>query len=199
MKRHLLPMVALLLLASCTAVEDFGAYWGKGAVDPALEGTWKKIGRPGTKPESTAGSDQLVFVKDGQSYLMQAINPIEQGLPDEVARQRKEDNDARFTVRTLRIGNHSYFMVRGTDGKPNGVIERYEITGDVLREYFLENEVFVDFLQPKHASAKNIQGSKAQGHSVVIHTFDDEVFRILSEISDDTAYWYLEGQYARAR
>jgi hypothetical protein len=43
MKRHFLPIIAFLLLSSCTEVEDFGAYWGKGVVDPALAGTWKSV------------------------------------------------------------------------------------------------------------------------------------------------------------
>jgi hypothetical protein len=34
MKRHVLPLVAVLLFSSCIEVRDFGAYWDKGFVDP---------------------------------------------------------------------------------------------------------------------------------------------------------------------
>jgi hypothetical protein len=57
MRRHVLPVVALLLLSSCTDVSDFGAYRDKGVVDPALEGTWQKIGvQKGFVVTSRAGS-----------------------------------------------------------------------------------------------------------------------------------------------
>ena len=124
MKRHVLPIVACLLLASCTTVKDFGAYWDKGFVDPALEGTWKKIGLPGKKLKGIPGPDKLRFVKDGLSYSVQAISPIDKRLPDDVAAQRKMDNEGRLVVRTLKIGRHLFVMARGEEGTQVGTIER---------------------------------------------------------------------------
>ena len=97
MKKHLLPVVAILLLSSCTTVDDFGAYWDKGFVDPALEGTWKKIGLPGVKLDSIPGSDKLVFVKDGRSYSVQAINPHRRHVGPR--RGRDEKKRQRHAVR----------------------------------------------------------------------------------------------------
>jgi len=40
---------------------------------------------------------------------------------------------------------------------------------------------------------------KSEGRYVVIDTFDDEVFQVLSEMSADAAtYWYLECRYQKA-
>ena len=110
LKRHLLPLVAFLVLSSCTPVEDFGAYWDKGVVDPALEGRWKKIGIPGQDLSSTPGADQLLFVQDGLSYSWEMINPIDSTLPADVAEQRSKDNDGRWALRTLKIGDHLHVL-----------------------------------------------------------------------------------------
>jgi hypothetical protein len=139
MKRHFLPIVAFLLLSACTEVEDFGDYWGKGFVDPALAGTWKKIGVPGRKLNDTPGADRLLFVKNRMSYSLQESNPVDRTLPDDVAAQRNKDNDERIAVRTLKIGSHLFFMERSEEGKQGGMIDRYEIKGNILRQYVLNN------------------------------------------------------------
>jgi hypothetical protein len=198
MKRQILPVVAFLVLTSCTPVDDFGAYWDKGFVDPALEGRWQKIGIPGEPIDSIPGSDQLLFVKNGQSYFWQGINPILSTLTADQAEQRKKDNDARLDVRTLKIGNSVFIMSRGPAGTPMGILERYEIQGDLLLEYTIDNGAGVDLLEAKHPTARNIHKNKSEGSYVVIDTFDDEVFRILSEMSADAAtYWYLECRYQK--
>ena len=195
--RRLLPALVLLMLSSCTPVDDFGAYWDKGFVDPALEGTWKKIGRPGQDLNATPGADQLLFAKDGQSYSWQAINPLDSTLSDDVAAQRRKDNDARWALRTLKIGNHVFFAIRGPEGNRSGMMIRYQVQGDLLLEDVIDNGAAVDFLEAKHPTARNIHKNKAEGRYVVIETFDDEAFQILSEISDDAAYWELDCQYRK--
>ena len=53
------------------------------------------------------------------------------------------------------------------------------------------------FLLSKHPTAKNISKNVAEGTYVVINTFDDEVFQVLSEIADKPAYWILQCQYKK--
>ena len=198
MKKQILPVVAFLVLTSCTPVGDFGAYWDKGVVDPALEGRWQKIGIPGEPIDSIPGSDQLLFVKNGQSYFWQGINPIASTLSAEQAERRKKDNEARLDVRTLKIGNSVFIMSRGPAGDQTGIIERYEIQGDLLLEYTIDNGTAVDLLEAKYPTARNIHKNKSEGSYVVIDTFDDEVFQILSEMSADAAmYWQLECRYQK--
>ena len=61
----------------------------------------------------------------------------------------------------------------------------------------MDNGAAVDFVESKHPTAKDIHKNKAEGRYVAIDTFDDEVFQIPSEISDDAAYWYLVCQYKK--
>jgi hypothetical protein len=197
-KGHLFPIVAFLALSSCTPVGDFAAYWDKGFVDPALEGRWQKIGIPGEAIDSIPGADQLLFVKNGQSYFWQGINRIDSTLSAEQAERRKKDNEARLDVRTLKIGNSVFIMSRGPAGTQTGVLERYEIQGDLLLEYEIDNGTAVDLLKAKYPTAKNIHKNKSEGSYVVIDTFDDEVFRILSVMSASAAtYWQLECRYRK--
>jgi hypothetical protein len=153
---------------------------------------------PGEPIDSIPGADQLLFVKNGQSYSWQGINPIDSRMSADQAEQRKKDNDERLDVRTLKIGNSVFVMSRGPAGTKTGNLERYEIQGDLLLEYILENGAGVDLLETEHPTARNIHKNKSEGSYVVIDTFDDEVFKILSEMSADAAtYWVLECRYRK--
>jgi hypothetical protein len=65
-------------------------------------------------------------------------------------------------------------------------IQRYEIKGDVLEEYFLENGAAVGSPRIEISHAANITRNRGEGRYVVIKTFDDEVFRILAEMAADS-------------
>jgi len=49
MKRFIACLAVVVIQTACLDVENFGAYWDKGFEDPALEGSWKKIGLRGQK------------------------------------------------------------------------------------------------------------------------------------------------------
>ncbi|MCM3880109.1 MAG: hypothetical protein ND807_08380 [Vicinamibacterales bacterium] len=189
MKRHLLPLLGCFILWACTPVDDFGAYWLRGGVDPVLEGTWKKIGLPGERDDLTGipGPDMMVFEKNGSSYSLHFVNPG----------ASKEENEAAWTMRTLEIGKHGFMMMKGKADGSDGYLEQYEIHGDILDENVLENGAGVDWLKAKHPTAANIVKNTGEGSYVVIKTFDDEVFRILSEIADDPVYWMMQCQYKK--
>lgn len=104
MRRVILAVLTTLLVSSCTTVESFGAYWDKGILDPALEGTWKKVGLPGENTKSIPGPDTLRFTRDGTAYRLQALNPIDPAASLDVRAQQQADNDSRSAVRTLRVG-----------------------------------------------------------------------------------------------
>jgi hypothetical protein len=193
-------VAALLILTSCTEVKDFGAYWGRGVVDPALGGTWQKIGLPGEPIDSTPGADVLVFAtREDGSYSLQSINPVNPNLPPDVAAQTEQDNQVRLAVRTLKIGTATFLMVRPQDGDAgDGMIERYEIADTTLVEYRLNNAAAVDLLEAEYPEAENISKNLGEGRYVVIDTFDDEVFRVLSRIADDPQYWERSCQYKKS-
>jgi len=199
MKRFSTCLAAVLVLTSCTPVEDFGPYWDKGFVDPALAGSWKKLVRPREEIDAALGPDVLRFVRDDSSYLEYGIDPIDLTKPPEVIEQQKAVNLQPMSARTLRISRHLFLMQRAPGGKGEGCIVRYDIRGDTLDEYWIENGSAVDFLLSKHPTAKNIRKNVDEGTYVVIGTFDDEVFRVLSEIADNSAYWVLVCRYKKIR
>jgi len=49
MRKLLLPVVFSMAISfwasGCIPVEDLGEYWGKGTIDPELEGHWEKTGK----------------------------------------------------------------------------------------------------------------------------------------------------------
>jgi hypothetical protein len=192
-------MVAVVVQVSCTPVEDFGQYWDKGFVDPALEGSWKKQARPGENPSDIPSADMLRFTRNGTSYALQEINPIDPAAAPDVIEQQKADNDMRLSARTLRIGKARFLMQRDPAGiaKDASVMVRYEVRRGTLREYWINNGEAVDFLEAKHPTAKNIKKNDGEGEYVVIKTFDDEVFKVLSEIADNPAYWVLMCEYKK--
>jgi hypothetical protein len=192
-------LVAVLVLTSCTPVEDFGPYWNKGFVDPALAGSWKKIGRPGQEINSVPGPDVLRFTQDASSYLAYAINPIDFTKPADVIEQQRVVNAQAVSARTLQIGKHRFLMHREPRGNANGYLVRYDIHDGTLDEYWIENGIALDFLLSKHPTAKNIKKNVAEGDYVVIGTFDDEVFRVMSEIADNPSYWRLNCQYRKVQ
>jgi hypothetical protein len=194
MKRFCLSIVAVLCLSSCTGVEDFGLYWDKGFIDPALEGSWKKIGLPGQDPKGIPGPDLWRFTRNGTGYSLQLTNRIDQTAEPEVVQRQKADNERRMSARTLRVGK-SLFLMTGGQGK--GAIERYDVQRGILQEYWINNGAAVEFLRAKHPTAKNIRRNVGEGEYVVIDTFDDEVFRVLSEIADNPAYWFLNCRYQK--
>jgi hypothetical protein len=197
MKRFSLCLVAVLLLSSCTPVEDFGVYWDKGFVDPALEGSWKKLGLPGENPNNIPAPDLWRFTRNGASYSLQGINPIDQTAAPDIIEDQKASNEARMSARTLRIGKHLFLIRRDPGGQGDGSIERYDVQRGTMQEYRMDNGAAVEFLQAKHPTAKNIRKNVGEGEFVVINTFDDEVFQILSEIADNPAYWFLNCRYKK--
>jgi len=189
----------LLISTSCTEVKDFGEYWQRGVVDSSLSGTWQKIGLPDEPIGSTPGADVLVFTNDNRgSYSLQSINPISPNLPPDVAAQTEQDNQVRLAARTLKVGAVTFLMVRPRDGDAgDGMIERYEVKGTTLLEYRLNNAAALDLLETEYPEAENIRKNLGEGRYVVIDTFDDEVFRVLSRIAGDPEYWEPACQYQK--
>ena len=194
--RIFVPLVALLILAACTEVADFGAYWDRGTLDPALAGRWKKIGLPGEPINSIPGPDLVVFTKSGTSYSLQVTNPVDDpALNPDARAQRVRDNNVRFEAKTLRIGGRNFLMVRVGDGSGRGAIERYEIKGNVLEEWWLLPAAAKEWLEAKHP---NVQGIKPfLGSFVTIEKLDDEVVGILAETLNDRSLWILSCQYRK--
>jgi hypothetical protein len=188
MNRACLIICAVLVMSSCTPVDDFGLYWDKGFIDPALAGSWKKVLRAGEDPNFPC-ADRWRFTRSGTNYSLQSINPIDPTAdPQDVAKQ-KADNERALSVRSLRIGKSLFLMRRDPADGGKGSIVRYEARRGVFNEYWIDNGAGVDFVQAKYPTATNIRKDADGSGYVVIGTFDDEVFRALSEIADNPGYW----------
>jgi hypothetical protein len=196
--RGLFLALLAILLSSCINVENFGAYWDKGTIDTALAGDWKKIRVPGEELGSTPGPELLRFEKAGTFYRFLSINPITKDLRLDVAEQRKKDNDDRMRVRTLKIGTRSFMMEHQDNDKAEGILQRYEIHGDVMSEYAVEGDAALELLSAKYPNATNIARARGEGRYIEIHTFDEEVFRALSDMSDPE-YWQLVCRYRKVK
>jgi hypothetical protein len=61
----------------------------------------------------------------------------------------------------------------------------------------MDFEQGLDFLAAKHPTARNITRHTEAAQFIDIQTFDDEVFRILSEIADAPRYWLLAYEYRK--
>ena len=95
--------------------------------------------------------DLVVFTNAGASYSLQMINPVDDPALDADERaQRVKDNDVRFEAKTLRLGRRNFLMVRAGDGSGRGAIERYEIKGDLLEEWWLYPAAAEEWLEAKH-------------------------------------------------
>jgi hypothetical protein len=185
MKRLCLCVAATLAMVSCIPVDDFGTYWDKGVVDPALEGTWKIISLLGSSPDSPEARE-LRFTRTGSFYSMNVV-----GIDPPT------DPEVWGNARTLRVGKRRLLMQRNRRAPFDGILTSYEIRGRTLSEYWLHGSAAAE-LRTRHPGAKNIHKNEGEGEFVVIGRFDDEVFRILSEIADDPTYWILTARYERA-
>jgi len=196
--RIFVPLAAFLILASCTEVADFGVYWARATLNPALAGRLKKIGLPVKPINSIPGSDLVVFTNAGASYSLQILNPVDDpALDAEERAQRVNDNDVRFDAKTLRLDCRNFLMVRAGDGSGRGAIERYEIKGNLLSEWWLYPAAAEEWLEARHPNVRGIKRHTDMGRYVTIETLGDEVVKILAEALKDQSLWILSCQYRK--
>ena len=207
--RNLFLFLAVLLLSSCIPVDDFGTYWKKGTVDPALLGTWVAITSPARDADDRkeARTVRVADKKEG----MQVINKGGTYQIDSLDEQeRRKKNYIPVSARALVAGRYTFLMVIDREVNQKGRITitrgliRYKLEGGMFWEYSLADEPMGSFLREKYRRAKNIKkpGCKdkelkcAFGY-VRIGTLDDEVLKILAEIPDTKEFWTDAGTYRR--
>jgi len=175
-----LVFCCILLLASCIDVDDYGDYWGKTIVDPALAGHWAKMSED--EDGKTTGQEYTFIVKNG-AYEVQSY------------KDGQADSDGpMYPVKTLNVGRYRFLA----SGPQTGKIIRYEIANDTAAWYVLNPKSAWAFIRknypdqqgfyrgdPDNPDASNIPADEP----VSIKLFDDEVFAILSAIPDNEIYW----------
>ncbi|MEZ0262850.1 MAG: hypothetical protein ACAH80_17730 [Alphaproteobacteria bacterium] len=185
---HALLCAALLSLAACIPVEDFGANWDKGTADTALVGTWDDILPAGEKPKDSPG---MAITCAESTCTLETLDPAE---------KMKKDYKP-MTLRTLQAGDYKFVMVR-EEGKTTGDMVRYSIDKDVFRQSTPKPAKTAEFLKEKYPAAKNIHRPECKPDncvfdSIKITTLDDETVKILSELPDTAEYWITEERYRK--
>ena len=169
--RLLLLLAAVLSQTACISVEDFGAYWDKAGTDRALAGTWRQVS---SSPEQTRArgygiGDTIELSVKADAYDM-VVHDADGKRPDA----------SFYPVRTLDVGRYHFLLNRRT----MGMMQRYSISGRTLLMCQQFGPGMVEFLRARYPDARSVHKNKGEGEYLVIDTFDDEAFTILSNIPD---------------
>lgn len=134
MKKFLIAAATLLLVSGCIFVKNFGNYWKEAGLDPAVVGKWKVVfdnahRRPGSK-NNEPGDIFQVQERDG-AY---EITASRDGKP--------LDNKVYYPVKTLKIGQHNFFILQTMEGvEAGGVIWKYVVSGNLLQTYSWDGQI----------------------------------------------------------
>lgn len=184
--KQIIAALALLFLAACIPVGDFGSYWAKGFVDSNLLGKWDEVQQSG----SAKYGDAVKVSQNGSMYRIDSLDPAERAKKD------YQPVDAK----TLKAGKYLLLMTKD-DNKKSGDLVRYIVKGDTFLEYTLDPKATGAFLKKHYPNAKNIEHpvckKKCMFDEVRVKKFDDEVYKILSGIPDTKEYWTFAGKYRR--
>lgn len=116
--KYFLVIPFLCILASCIYVGDIGVYWGKGVLDPALDGPWA----------DNSSKDCLSFAVEDNNYRV-----TEGGKKDE------------SLYRTLLLGDNKFLMVKDPNNKY--MLIKYKVAGGIFTTYMPDEAKKVEFLR----------------------------------------------------
>ena len=177
-------LAVVLSQTACINVEDFGAYWDKAGTDRALAGTWRQVS---ASPDQTRAKgygigDTIHLSVTADAYEM-VVHDAEGQRPDALF----------HPVKTLDVGRYHFLLERRT----GGIMQRYSISGRTLLFCQQFGPGMVEFLRARYPDARSIHKNKHEGEYLVIDTFDDEAFTILSNIPDQEKYWDCDQKWER--
>jgi hypothetical protein len=76
-------------------------------------------------------------------------------------------------------------------------MQRYSISGRTLLLCQQIGPGMVEFLRARYPDVRSVHENKGEGEYLVIDTFDDEAFTILSNIPGQEKYWDCEQKWER--
>lgn len=179
-----LLLLIVLSQAACIHVEDFGAYWDKAGTDWASAGTWKQVS---ASPDQTRahgygiGNTMHLSVKAGVYEMV--VHDAEDTQPDEPV----------YPIKTLDVGRYHFLLT----GRTKGLMQRYSISGRTLLVCQQFGPGMVEFLEARYPDARSVHRNRDEGEYLVIDTFDDEAFTIVSNIPDEDKYWVCDEKWVR--
>ncbi len=169
MKRFAL-LISALLLASCIMVEDFGAYWNKGVIDPTLAGHWEVVPDPGYPDDMV----RYTFVKKGNEY--------------EVHEQEDKKKGVIHHVKSLDVGPYRFFMTKSSDGLS---LLRYEANETTLTVYYPKAEPMWKFIKERFPPSPNLimENDEILGPMTKVKTLNDDIVKIFASVPKNDDYW----------
>jgi hypothetical protein len=188
--RNFILCLAVLFLASCIPVDDFGAYWNKGAVDTAVLGKWQKM-------ERHKKAEFVRITEEGGRYRIDTLDKKERAAKDY----------SPILAKTLTAGKYTFFMAMSKKSgqahfSPEGLV-RYDIHHGVLTEYNLVDRRMEKFLEGKFPHARNITAPRCRENcvydSVKIRKLDAEVVKVLAAIPDTPEFWTVSERWRKVR
>jgi hypothetical protein len=181
MVKRLLVLAALLPLAACIPVEDFGASWDKATLDRGLAGAWKQVAtRPDQDRDHGYGTGNVIrlVVKDN-AYEMSVYG--EDG---------KLTDRPQYPIKTLNAGRYRFLAA----GPKRGLMSMYKLTGGTLT-FCDAVGTMVEFVQTHYPNAINVK--RGEGEYLTIALLDNEAVTILSGIPDTDTYWMCDSKLER--
>lgn len=106
MKKTLFIFAALLPLASCIDVDDFGAYWDKTGMDKRLAGGWKEVADSSQTREHGLDVGHVIrFVNKNGAYEMSSHTD-----------EKTAGDEPIYPIKTLKVESYE-FLPRAATGK----------------------------------------------------------------------------------
>lgn len=187
--QKLLLICIAFLLTSCIQVDDFGNYWDKAELDPAIAGHWK------TKMEADEhgimGNDEINYFVQGAAY-----QEFDYQCKMEKQGKRCEASAPSYPIKTLIIGHYHFIASKGE-------MTRYIATKSTLKAYDVNIEAVWAFLENHYPHMKNLTreevgaGVGERTYTLKIKVLDDDVAEMLANIPDNKTYWKVTGTLTR--
>jgi hypothetical protein len=176
-------IAAMLSLASCIPVDDFGEYWDKALIDIRLAGDWKMVAATPdqTREHGYAIGDIMQFVPKDGAY-------------DVTSESERAAGKQPMRAKTITAGAYQFLAI---SAQKKGLIYRYKVGAQELELCMDLGPNQVEFVKTNYPYAKNLKKNRGEGSYLTIALLDGEVLGILSKIPDLDLYWDCDRKYVR--
>ncbi|MBW8041752.1 MAG: carboxypeptidase regulatory-like domain-containing protein [Planctomycetes bacterium] len=212
--RTLFFLGVLFAVKGCIPVEDFGEYWEKGIIDPALEGHWKQL-----DVEFRSEQNYLSFVKSGDHYVCEvsAAFFMPQDMPQVGIRaktltagkykflmfdlqQYYEDMKTAMSKAASEMGEDVdeltlQQMLQMPKTTVKGVLQRYSLEEGTLSIYMLDEAVLAE--QIKSGNVKGRLPAQGAMMEAALSKLDGESIQFLARLADEPKYWKQVVRYGQ--
>lgn len=119
-----------------------------------------------------------------KGFIDNCVNEIQHNRSKEERNAKAKVAARRMLMRSLRIGKHTFLMVRENPDDPGGNILRYKIENGKYISYRLNESKREEFLRDYPDS-----GVVLTSETATIPVLNDDSAKLLEKIADDESYW----------